>query len=157
MYCARSRASVRSSYASVGPYPVKLQEAATQRRLIAILVTHDFIDWLGLCMCPLTVTFKYSRTKYSRMAADPRKPQTLNPAKIKAHTVCTSMLYVHCIPAYCVYGTSMCTVFYVCTSTLYCMCSIYQCTVSFLRPFSQCSRAHRREWPSKTWCVGLCC
>ena len=87
MYCARSCASVRSSCASVGPYSVKLQEAATKRRLIAILVTHDVIDWLELCMCPLTVTFKYSRTKYSRMAADPRKPRTLNPAKIKAHTV----------------------------------------------------------------------
>ena len=97
MYCARSRASVRSSCASVGPYPVKLQEAATKRRLIAILVTHDVIDWLELCMCPLTVTFKYSLTKYSRMAADPRKPRTLNPAKIKAHTVLYTYVgtYVH--------------------------------------------------------------
>ena len=48
---------------------------------------HDVIDWLELCTCPFTVTFKCSRTKYSRMAADPRKPRTLNPAKIKAHTV----------------------------------------------------------------------
>ena len=41
-------------------------------------------------MCPFTVTFKCSRTKYLQMAADPRKPQTLiNPVKIKAHTVVT--------------------------------------------------------------------
>ena len=38
------------------------------------------------CVRPFTVISKYSRTKYSRMAADPRKPRTLNPAKIKAHT-----------------------------------------------------------------------
>ena len=44
---------------------------------------------IGLsCTCSFTVMFKYSRTKYSRMAADPRKPRTLNSAKIKAHTVC---------------------------------------------------------------------
>ena len=73
---------------------MKLQGAATKRRLIAILVTHDVMDWLELCTCPFTVTFKYSRTKYSRMAADPRKPRILNPAKIKAHTVyCTLYIY----------------------------------------------------------------
>ena len=33
----------------LGPYPVKLQGAADRaRRLIAILVTHDVIDWLEL-------------------------------------------------------------------------------------------------------------
>ena len=55
--------------------------------LSQFLVMHDVIDWLELCTCPFTVTLKCSRTKYSRMAADPRKPRTLNPAKIKAHTV----------------------------------------------------------------------
>ena len=68
-----SCASVRSSCGSLGPYSVKLQGAATKRRLIAILVTHDIIDWLELCTCSFTVTFKYSRTKYSWMAADPQK------------------------------------------------------------------------------------
>ena len=68
-------------------YEVTGSSNQLRRRLIAILVTHDVIDWLELCTCPFTVTFKYSRTKYSRMAADPRKPRTLNPAKIKAHTV----------------------------------------------------------------------
>ena len=66
---------------------MKLQGAATKRRLIAILVTHDIIDWLELYTCPFTVTFKYSRTKYSWMAADPQKTRALKPAKIKAHTV----------------------------------------------------------------------
>ena len=84
---ARSRSSVRCSCSSVGSYPVKLREQQIERRLIAILVTHDVIDWFELCTCQFTVTFKYSRMKYSRMAADPRKPRTLNPAKIKAHTV----------------------------------------------------------------------
>ena len=96
MYCARSRASVRSSCGSASSYPVKLQEAATKHRLITILVTHDVIDWLELCMCPLTVTFKYSWTKYSWMPADPRKPQTLNPAKITAHTVYICKI-IYCI------------------------------------------------------------
>ena len=68
-------------------YEVTGSSNQLRRRLIAILVTHDVIDWLELCTCPFTVTFKYSRTKYSRMAADPRKPRTLNPAKIKAHMV----------------------------------------------------------------------
>ena len=49
----------------------------------AILVMHDVINWLELYACPFTVTFKYSRTKYSRMTADPRKPRTLNPQKLK--------------------------------------------------------------------------
>ena len=39
------------------------------------------------CVGPFTVMYKYSQTKYSRMAVDPRKPRTLNPAKNKAHTV----------------------------------------------------------------------
>ena len=48
---ARSRASVSSSCGSVGPYPVKLQEAADRaRQLIAIFITHDVIDWLELYM-----------------------------------------------------------------------------------------------------------
>ena len=68
-------------------YEVTGSSNQLRRRLIAILVTHDVIDWLELCTCPFTVTFKYSRTKYSRMAADPRKPRTLTRAKIKAHTV----------------------------------------------------------------------
>ena len=63
------------------------REQQTRRRLIAILVTHDVIDWFELCTCPFTVTFKYSWMQYSRMAADPRKPQILNPTKIKAHAV----------------------------------------------------------------------
>ena len=84
MYRAQSRASVRSSCGSVGPHPVSSRPSVD---VGAILVTHDVINWLELYACPFTVTFKYSRTKNSRMAADPRKPRTLNPAKIKAYTV----------------------------------------------------------------------
>ena len=62
----------------------------------AILVMHDVIDWLELYACPSTVTFKYLRTKNSRMAADPRKPRTLNPAKIKAYTVVTCYKPLQC-------------------------------------------------------------
>ena len=42
--------------------------------LIAILVTHDIIDWLELCTCPFTVMLKYSR-----MAADPQKNANIKP------------------------------------------------------------------------------
>ena len=68
------------------------REQQTKRRFIAILVTHDVIDWLEQCTCPFTVTFKYPQTKYSWMVADPR---TLNPAKIKAHTVYIATYYTH--------------------------------------------------------------
>ena len=50
--------------------------------------------WLELCACPFTVTSKYSQTKYSRMAANAQKLQTLNPAKIKVHTVLHSQLQI---------------------------------------------------------------
>ena len=102
MYRARSRASVRSSCGSVGPYPVS---SRTSVDVGAILATHDIIDWLQLYVCPSTVTFKYSRTKNSRMAADPRKPRTLNPAKIKAYTYTT----VHAIATWLFEKTTGCS------------------------------------------------
>ena len=49
-----------------GSISCEVTGSTTKRRLIAILVTHDVIDWLELCTCPFTVTFKYSR-----MTADP--------------------------------------------------------------------------------------
>ena len=77
MYRARSRSSVCCSCGSVC-----YREQQTECRLIANLVTHDVTDWLELCTCSFTVTFKCLR-----MAADALKPRILNSAKIKAHTV----------------------------------------------------------------------
>ena len=63
------------------------REQQTEHRRITILVMHDVIDCLELCTCPFTVTFKYSQTKYPRLAAVPQKLHTLNHVKIKVHMV----------------------------------------------------------------------
>ena len=70
------------------------REQQTERQLIAILVTRDVIDWLELCTCPFTVTFKCLRTKYSWMAADPRNPRTLNSTKIIRY-ICMFIVCCH--------------------------------------------------------------
>ena len=81
MYRARSCASVCFSCGRVGSYSVKLQGVADRVSTYRHLVTHDVIDWLELCMCPFTVMFKYSQTKYSRMAAEPQKNANIKPRK----------------------------------------------------------------------------
>ena len=62
-----------------------------------------------ICLCYMLLWMsKFSWTKLSRMVADTWKPQTLNPTKIKAHTVyicllslCRALAQVfHCITVY---------------------------------------------------------
>ena len=67
--------------------------------------TVDHVPRTISCVCALflrqrvfvSCEVKCSRTKFLRMDADPRKPRTLNPAKIKAHTVVCNCIIHTCI------------------------------------------------------------